>query len=191
MNFQDLSIDRSWTLFLDRDGVINERIVGGYATRWEEFRLIEGATGAIAGLSRIFGRIIVVTNQQGVGKGLMASHQVDEIHSRMISYLTSEGAPVDAVYFSPHLESEQHPDRKPGIGMALRAQREFPGIRLDRSVMVGDSLSDMQFGRNSGMVNVLIRSADNEEPVPESLYDFCFASLAEFANSIINTKSTG
>ena len=109
---------------------------------------------------------------------------MEEIHRRMVGSIQEEGGRIDAVYFSPHLESRQHHDRKPGIGMALKAQRDFPAIRLDRAVMIGDSLSDMQFGRNCGMINILIGSEASEDLVPEELYDLCFKGLADFANEM-------
>ena len=71
MNLQDLKIDRGWTLFLDRDGVINRRIVDDYVKSWDQFKFLPGVPDAIKRLAGVFGRIIVVSNQQGIGIGLM------------------------------------------------------------------------------------------------------------------------
>jgi histidinol-phosphate phosphatase family protein len=184
MNLHALSFDSRWTLFLDRDGVINRRIVGDYVKRWEEFHFLGGSLEAIKIFSRIFGRIIVVSNQQGVGKGMMEGNQVEEIHKKMLQRINEAGGRVDKVYFSTQLEAEAHPDRKPGTGMALKAQHDFPEILFEKSVMVGDSITDMQFGRNINAVNVLILPNNQLSIMPEELYDFQYPSLLEFADDI-------
>ena len=75
-----LSFNRSWTLFLDRDGVINRRLPGAYVQSWEAFHWLPGALEAIAGLTQNVGRAFVVTNQQGIGKGLMTVASLELIH---------------------------------------------------------------------------------------------------------------
>src|SRR5512138_3466318 len=156
MSLRDWNIDRNWTLFLDRDGVINRRIVGGYVTAWEEFEFLPGVLEALKILGRRFGRIIVVSNQQGVGKGLMTSADVEKIHSSMVRQVEGARGRIDLVLFSPHLDSEESLMRKPNTGMALEAAQWFPEIEFGRSVMAGDSASDMRFGKNAGMKTVLI-----------------------------------
>ena len=91
-----------------------------------------------------------------------------------IDYL---GGRIDKVYFSPYLDSLNHPTRKPGTGMGLAAQKDFPAIDFSKSVIVGDSISDMQFGRALGMKTVFI----SEEKRTDESIDFNFTSLAEFA----------
>lgn len=153
--------DKSWTLFLDRDGVINHRIPGAYVRNWEEFEFMENVPEAIAVLSKIFGRIVVVTNQQGIGKGLMTAEQLVTLHDTMYRKVMDAKGRIDAVYFCPKLASENPICRKPEAGMAYQAQRNFPEINFKKSVMVGDSLSDMGFGSKVGMWNVLVET--NEE----------------------------
>lgn len=128
MNLNDLHIDNTWTLFLDRDGVINKKIDGDYVRNLKMFEWINGSKEAIVLLSKIFREIIVVTNQQGVGKNLMNLNDLKKIHSFMISEIETEGGRIDAVYFSPHLANENNPMRKPGVGMLLKAKEEFPAI---------------------------------------------------------------
>jgi histidinol-phosphate phosphatase family protein len=182
MNLLDLSFDSHWTLFLDRDGVINRRIVGDYVKVWKDFHFLEGSLEAIQRLSGVFGRIFVVSNQQGVGKGLMGIGQVEEIHERMLQQVNEAGGRIDKVYFSPHLEEHHHPNRKPGAGMALKAQEEYPEILFEKSVVAGDSISDMQFGRNIGAVNILILPKNQlMKKIPKGLYDFHFTSLHAFS----------
>ena len=83
MEFKDLGIDKSWTLFLDRDGVINDRLINDYVKHLHELKIIEGVPKAIARFSNSFGRIVVVTNQQGIGKGSMTAEDLKIIHGFM------------------------------------------------------------------------------------------------------------
>jgi histidinol-phosphate phosphatase family protein len=152
--FDIKQIAPDWTLFLDRDGVINRRIIDGYVTRPEEFVFLEHVPESIALLSRIFKRIIVVTNQQGIGKGLYSVNDLGQVHAKMKAGVESAGGKINAVYFAPHLQSENSPMRKPGIGMALKAREDFPEIDFSKSIMVGDSASDMEFARAAGMYAV-------------------------------------
>ncbi len=181
MNLKDLSFTDRWSLFLDRDGVVNRRIPGGYVTCWEDFEFIPGALEALAVLSGIFIRIIIVSNQQGVGKGLMTMEELNEIDRRMKAMVKENGGRIDATYYAPYLANTRHTDRKPGTGMGLRAKADFPGISFSRSVMAGDSGSDIEFGKNLGMVTVWIGTG---EKMADS--DFHFNSLLDFANVLKN-----
>jgi len=148
------SIDKTWTLFLDRDGVINERIWGGYVTEPDGFHFIPGVLEALSLLSNRFGKIILVTNQQGIGKGQMTEDHLGAIHKHMVEEVESQGGRIDAVYFCPDLKSKSDNCRKPGIKMALQAKADFPEIDFSKSIMVGDSDSDVEFGKNAGMFTV-------------------------------------
>jgi len=139
------------TLFLDRDGVINVQIVGGYVRKPDEFVLINGVLTAMQWLRPKFRRIIVVTNQQCVGKRICKLADIEEIHRRMCVTFEENLTPLDAVYCCPHKADEHCGCRKPEIGMALQAKTDFPDIDFADSVMVGDSLSDMQFAVNAGI----------------------------------------
>jgi histidinol-phosphate phosphatase family protein len=184
MNLKDLSFTKEWTLFLDRDGVISRRLPDDYVKRWEDFRFIEGVLEALDLFDRVFGRIIIVSNQQGVGKGLMTIEELKEIDLKMKDEIGRAGGRIDASFYSPYLASENHPDRKPGIGMGLKAKAEFPEIDFSRSLMVGDSLSDMEFGKRLGMVTVMIGEAVYK---PKSeLINLYFHSLYNFSSSLSN-----
>ena len=184
MNLQDLKIDRGWTLFLDRDGVINRRIVDDYVKSWDQFEFLPGAPDAIKTLSGVFGRIIVVSNQQGIGKGLMTESEVQSIHGRMVDEIGHAGGKVDAVFLSPHLQSDGSIMRKPNIGMALKARKQFTDIRFNRSVMAGDSLSDMVFGKRTGMKTVFISSDTAISKKHTRQIDYMFPDLISFANAL-------
>src|ERR1700712_598499 len=92
-------IDSSWTLFLDRDGVINHENQGFYVTNWTEFLFLPRVPESIAFFKTVFGRIIVTTNQRGVAKGLMSLVDLEDIHSRMQAALSEKGASVDKIYY--------------------------------------------------------------------------------------------
>src|SRR4051812_20229461 len=147
-----LEVDNSWTLFLDRDGVINKNIDGGYMLNWEQFEFLPGVLETIPKLSKIFPRIIIVSNQQCIGKGLLSIQELNEIHENMINVIALNGGRIDAVYFAPDLASLDNKLRKPATGMALLAKEDFTDINFKKSILVGDKLSDMEFGRSLGMV---------------------------------------
>lgn len=175
------NIDSSWTLFLDRDGVINERIPDGYVRSVPEFIFLDGAKEAIRRASGVFGRILVVTNQQGIGKGLMTERNLSDVHGYMQEMIAASGGRIDACYFAPQLSAEKSPMRKPGTGMALAAREAFPEIDFSRSVIIGDSHSDMQFGRNLGMKTVFV-TGKNEDP---GVVDLVTGSLEEAITKLI------
>ena len=144
------NIESSWTIFLDRDGVINEKIVDGYVRNWEEFFFIKKALEAISNLSKRFPKILVVTNQRGVGKGLMSEDELIIIHEKMCKAINKESGRIDKVYYCTD-KSESSEFRKPNVGMALQAKRDYPEINFFKSIMIGDSISDMLFGKSLGM----------------------------------------
>jgi len=185
MNLSDLSFTKEWTLFLDRDGVISRRVTDGYVTRWEDFRFIDGVIKALVSLSKVFGYIVVVSNQQGVGKGLMSRESLKMIDFKMKQAIREAGGRIDASYYSPYLSSENHPDRKPGTGMGLKAKADFPEIDFSRSVMVGDSPSDMEFGKKLGMITVMI-CEDETECCDKKQSEYCFRNLSEFNQMVMN-----
>ena len=184
MNLKDLNIDKSWAMFLDRDGVINNRIIDDYIKRWEDFKFIDGVLEAMQKLSLIFGKILIVTNQQGIDKGLMTENDLNKVHAKMIEIINKNGGRIDKIYFSPYLEKDKNVYRKPGIGMALQAKNDFPSIDFTKSIMVGDSITDMQFGKNAGMLTVFI-SGDSDQIIQnQELIDFRFKDLYSFAETI-------
>jgi histidinol-phosphate phosphatase family protein len=181
-----LDIDNSWSLFLDRDGVINHEKEGDYIRNTGEFVFLKGVPEAIATLSRIFGNIFVVTNQKGVGKGLMTESDLNAIHDHMLTGIQEAGGRISAIYYCTSIDP-LHPDRKPQPGMAYRAQKEFPEVDLSRSVMVGNTLSDMQFGRAAGMHTVFIRSTKPDMDPSDPAVDRVFPSLSELAKALQKT----
>lgn len=184
MQYPDLTrIDRRWTLFLDRDGVINEEKQDSYIFHYGEFVFYDKAKEALRIVDSLFGRIIIVTNQRGVGKGLMTAGDLRIIHDKMVAEIVLAGGRIDRIYYADSLRDD-HPDRKPNPGMALAAKAEFPEIDFSRAIMVGNSLSDMEFGRNAGMYTVFLRTTQPALPLPHPLIDLAFSSLYDFAKHL-------
>lgn len=177
------TIDNSWTLFLDRDGVINLEKEGDYIYNPQEFVFYEGVPEALHLLGRRFGEVILVTNQRGVGKELMTELDLMDIHNHMLKNIEAAGGRIDAIYYCTSLDNN-HPDRKPQPGMAFRAKEDFPGIDFSKSVMVGNKLSDMQFGRNAGMHTVYMQTTHPDQPLPHPAIDLAFKSLLNFAGAL-------
>lgn len=169
-------IDKTWTLFLDRDGVINTRLVDDYVKNINEFEFMPGVLDAFRIFAEKFGKIIIVTNQQGVGKGLMTMQDVETVHKFMLKEIENQKGRVDAIYVCPQLKSDPDNFRKPSPKMAYMAQHDFPEINLDKSIMIGDMNSDLEFGKNCGMYTVFI----GNEPIkikPDGKYE----TLLDFA----------
>lgn len=135
-------------IFLDRDGIINERVVGDYVREWKQFRFVAGIKKLILELSKLGIPIIVVSNQSGVGKGLMRESTLRAMTRRFVSEFAEAGGRIDAVYYCPHTPDEACSCRKPQAGLLLEAAREW-NIDLGRSVLIGDSISDIEAARRA------------------------------------------
>jgi D-glycero-D-manno-heptose 1,7-bisphosphate phosphatase len=177
------------TIFLDRDGVLNEKMPeGSYVRAWSDFRVLPGVPEAVARLNRAGIRVIVVSNQRGIALGLYSEAEVAAIHANLQDVLKARGAHVDAFYICPH--DKQHCNcRKPLPGMFEQAQRDFPDIKASTGAMIGDSLSDIEFGARLGMRTVFIEGdAERQKAGAEAaaeLADARFASLAEAVEALL------
>ena len=149
------------TVFLDRDGVINKKMPEGeYVSSWEHFHLLPGVAEAIGVLNRAGLRVLVVTNQRGIALGRYTEQDVEHIHAQLQDTLRESGAHVDGFYFCPH-DKRVCDCRKPLPGLFEQARSQFPDISADTSVMIGDSLSDMEFGRNLGMRTIFVEGDED------------------------------
>ncbi|MBM3161528.1 MAG: HAD-IIIA family hydrolase [Bacteroidetes bacterium] len=173
-------VDRTWTLFLDRDGVINKRKFGGYITSTEEFTFQKGALEALSFFNKRFGHIIIVTNQQCVGKGIITVETLDEIHTHMIYQIEMAGGRVDRVYSAKEPKGEAPFHRKPYPAMAYLAKEELASIDFKKSIMVGDTDSDIEFGKNLGMKTVLVLSQEATKLTPDLRIEFLSDLCAYF-----------
>ena len=167
-------------LFLDRDGVLNVLRPNDYVKCPDELEILPQVAEALSLCRPHFDHIIVVTNQQGIGKGLMTEDDLSTVHAKLLQALPM----IDAIYHCPKLERMHSFDRKPNIGMALRARRDHPGLRLRDSVMVGDSMTDMLFGRRAGMTTVLVGDHSDAARSRPWLVDQAYPDLYTFANTL-------
>lgn len=175
-------ITKDWTLFLDRDGVINEEVVGDYIREWNKFHFRPGSLDAIALLSPFFKYVIVVTNQAGVGKGLMTLDELNKINTQMLQVVHTAGGRIDHVYFCTATDNKDI-NRKPNPGMALQAKADFPEIDFSKSIMVGNMPNDMKFGRNFGAYTVYLPTRAEETPDPSTV-DIQYKDLLSFAKDL-------
>jgi D-glycero-D-manno-heptose 1,7-bisphosphate phosphatase len=155
MKLVDIDVSEYETLFLDRDGVINQLHPHDYIKKWEEFEFLPGVFDAFAKWNACMKHIIIVTNQRGIGKGVMSEDELISIHHKMIKEIRDSGGRVDAIYYCTAL-SNLDPNRKPNTGMGIQAKNDFPDINFSKSLMIGDSQSDMDFAKNMGMKYKLI-----------------------------------
>jgi histidinol-phosphate phosphatase family protein len=177
--------DSSWSIFLDRDGVINEKRENDYVKCWEEFKFIPGSIDAIKSFTNIFSFIGVITNQRGVGLGLMSENDLKGIHLNMIKEIQKSGGKIDEIFYCIDVDKDSD-NRKPKIGMALQAKLKFPRIDFAKSIMVGDQLSDMEFGRSAGMINVFLGLPNNKVILQSSLIDYKFENIFDFSLALKN-----
>jgi histidinol-phosphate phosphatase family protein len=180
-----LTIDKTWTLFLDRDGVINLHYPNDYVKDWGEFVFLDGVLAALKDLTGLFRRIVIVTNQQGVAKKLMTEASLDNIHEEMRKVIRKEGGNIHGIYAATEIASPANNMRKPNIGMALKAKKDFQDIDLAKSVMVGDSVSDMEFGKNAGMVTVFVGDVATLTDKQKLLIDMYAEGLPDFCAQVI------
>ncbi len=150
MTLQDVNLDGVQTLLLDRDGVINRLRVNDYVKCWEEFEFLPGVLEAIAKAAKQVNRIFIVTNQRGVGKGLMTERDLKDIHGKMLNAIKSNGGRIDGIYYCTAIDPA-NPRRKPNSGMFHEILRDFPDVDPCATLMVGDSDSDRQFALNCGI----------------------------------------
>jgi D-glycero-alpha-D-manno-heptose 1-phosphate guanylyltransferase len=176
-------IDKTWTLFLDRDGVINDEKLGHYVLHWGEFIFSTGVLNIFRKLFEKFGRIIVVSNQRGVGKGLMTEAGLQSIHLEMQREVEIAGARIEKIYYCIE-KDDRNFFRKPNPGMAYLAMKDFPEIDPSKAVMVGNKPSDMRFGRSAGFYTIFVKTTNPDQPFPHKDIDAIFPSLPDFAQAL-------
>lgn len=170
-------------VFLDRDGVINQKPPdGSYVTSWQGCVLLPGVERAIALLNQSLRKVIVVTNQRGIALGKYSEAGLAAIHESLRRHLNSSGAHLDAIYFCPH-DYGQCSCRKPAIGLFEQAFHDFPEASAANSVMIGDSDSDILAGATMGMRTILIA----DKPSPGNGMD---AMPSAIAGSLIEVVET-
>ena len=163
-NLVDSSRAARKVAFLDRDGIINERApASSYVRGWDEFRFKDGALDMLAALREAGYRLAVITNQQGVGKGLVDAEALRRLHERMRTEAERHGGDIAGVFVCPHLATARCGCRKPKPGLIHRALRTlgYP-VDLERSWMVGDAPSDVQAGQRAGLHTLLVGASPEQ-----------------------------
>jgi len=145
-------------VLLDRDGVINQRIVGGYVTRWDQFIFLPGALDGLRLLTENNFQVIVVSNQAGVGKGLMTAADLQEITRRFVKEVEAQGGRICSVYYCTHRAEDNCPCRKPKPGLLLEAQAEHHFAFAD-TFLIGDSESDLLAAHAVGCPAIMVSNA--------------------------------
>jgi D-glycero-alpha-D-manno-heptose 1-phosphate guanylyltransferase len=177
-------IDKSWTLFIDRDGVINHEKKDDYIRNWKEFKFYDGVKDTFKIFNGKFGRIIIISNQRGIGRNLMTEDDLAEIHQKMQQEIEAADGRIDKIYYCTSTDN-RHICRKPNPGMAFLAKKDFPGIDFLHSVMIGNKSSDMLFGRYAGIYTVFVKTTDPQQQFPHPDIDLIFDSLADFAKACL------
>lgn len=177
-------------IFLDRDGVLIENR-SSYVRTWADVEIYPQALKALAQLSSSPYKIVIITNQAGIGKGLIRPETAQDINSRLVSEVASAGGRVDAVYVCPHRPEEACSCRKPAPGLLLAAAQDLH-IDLSQSIMIGDSLNDLRAGKAAGVKKVsLVRTglgaAQSKLPEaaglqPFSIYDDLSQALSDLTD---------
>jgi D-glycero-D-manno-heptose 1,7-bisphosphate phosphatase len=184
----------AWVL-LDRDGVINEEIPGAYIRSPEEWVAIPGSLEAIRRLCVAGLRVVVLTNQSGIGRGILDLAALEAIHTRLSDAVTHAGGEIAGIFFCPHHPDENCLCRKPRPGLIHQAEAAL-GCSLKHAPMVGDQLSDVLAAKKAGCQPILVRTGRGGElslednaltdvPVYNDLSEAATAILAEYEGSPI------
>ena len=177
-------IDPSWTLFLDRDGVINNEVHLKYVNTWDEFNMYDGVLEAFRIFSEKFSLIFIITNQRGVSKGITKAEDLTIIHDNLTADIIAASGRIDKIYICTDID-DLSPNRKPNPGMAWQAKKDFPAIDFSKSIMVGNTMGDMGFGRNAGVaINIFLPTTNTDISMPNALIDLVYPSLEAFARAL-------
>lgn len=164
-------------VFIDRDGTINQD--RNYLDNAQDFEFIPGAADAIKKLNECGLKVVVITNQSGIARGILTEETLSDIHDRMVHLLATEGAYLDGIYYCPH-----HPDdgcdcRKPATGMVRNAIHDLD-VDIAHSYIIGDKRADVHLGHNLGLTSILVLTGygreeneffENEKAKPDFVAD--------------------
>ncbi|MEJ5286677.1 MAG: hypothetical protein CH6_0365 [Candidatus Kapaibacterium sp.] len=169
-------MEKPKAVFFDRDGIVNFRIVGEYINLEENFRFIPDFLEVFPKIKQLGYLVILVSNQKGVGKGLMSEAELEEINNFMVRKLRElTGESFDDIFYCTDVSPETSWRLKPNPGMLLEAIEKW-NIDKENSWIVGDSDKDILAGKNAGVRTVLIGLPETNQVQP----DFAFPSLLEF-----------
>lgn len=172
------------TLFLDRDGVINKKNDNGYVMNWNNFVFLLDIKNVINNLSIIFRKIVIVTNQQCIGKGLITYEDVYKIHKRMLKELDIKDSKIN-IYLCPHRIKDNCECRKPKTGLFINAKNNDHDIEFDRSIMIGDSATDILSAKKLNITSVYLTNGLPPEIISTTNCDYIYQNLYEYSNNIL------
>ncbi len=144
-----------FSVFLDRDGVINKKLEGDYVKSYNEFEFFPGVIDAIKKIKQKGLLVIIITNQSGIGRGIMSEDDLAMVHEQMLADLKKEGVLIDAIYYCPHSPDDGCDCRKPNDGLFKQALMDFD-IDIENSWMIGDELKDIEAGKKAGCRTYLL-----------------------------------
>lgn len=176
---------KQFSIFLDRDGIINQQIEGDYVKSIPEFKFRPDFLKEIQYLSKSTNYIVVVTNQQGIGKKQMTEETLHKIHDYMLSITNDLGGRIDAVYYCPHLKEQNCNCRKPKTGMIDQAILDFPSIKQDIIIMIGDSPSDIEAAKSAGLISVGMIKYRDDNRFQEVNPDYIIESLSQLRTEVL------
>lgn len=178
-------------VFLDRDGVLIENRAD-YVRDWSQVVFLPNAISALSNFRNTDYKIVLVTNQSAVGRGLISIDTAEEINQKLVRVIESNGGRVDGVFMCPHAPEDGCDCRKPKSGMFLQASREL-SLDLNSSWMIGDAWSDLLAGQGANLQGLILvktgRGADQlQQPKPENIKNYSvFDDLSDALNSINNS----
>lgn len=187
-----ISVATKCVVGLDRDGTINEDL-GTYVTKSQDFRPIPGSLEAVALLRKKGHRIVIISNQGGIEKGIMTQADVDTVHEYMFQLLGQAGCPsIDGLYYSASSRKDDE-WAKPNTGMFKRCEKELPNIKFSQGFYVGDKISDLKAAAKMGARPVLVRTGYGLETEKKlntfankklKKQTYVFNNLLEFAQAL-------
>jgi len=169
-------------VFLDRDGTINEDT--GYPKEPEQIRLINGVGPALKALQDRGFRLVIVSNQSGIGRGMLNEDEAKRVHRRVLSSLSEYGVQIDAAYYCPHAPDESCSCRKPLPEMVFRAADDL-NIDLGQSFLVGNKQSDIETGKRAGCRTILLVSHETDKDAGTSP-DYVAADWQEILQLVLS-----
>lgn len=180
-------------VFIDRDGVISILIPNDYIKKWEEFEFIPQGVEGLKILSDAGYKVIIISNQSGVNKGLFTEKDLEKITENMIKELKNKGIEnILKVYYCIHTKEENCDCRKPKVGLFKKAEEEFGKIDFSKTFFIGDSDIDVIAGKNIGAKTILVLTgkirASQETEEWEIKPDYIFPSLKEAAEFILKME---
>jgi D,D-heptose 1,7-bisphosphate phosphatase len=177
------------TIFLDRDGVISVFTPNDWIKSWSEFRFLPGALEGLKKLHDSKYRIVIISNQAGVNKGVFSERDLNHLTENMKLLLKKHGVELAKVYYCTHTAEENCDCRKPKPGLFYRAQEELGDINFGESFFVGDSEVDAQAGKAAGVKTILVLSGKTRDAKETESWtakpDFIVKDLREAAEIIM------